>query len=191
MARNTKIVNVIDVESTCWEDIQPHDQVSEIIEIGLVELDLVTGTRLSKQSIMVRPQHSTVSPFCTALTGHTQADVDRGVTFPEAFEQLRASFGFKNRVMVSWGDYDRKMFDRMLALHKLPAQDWRHLNLKQAFSMLLYPEKEVGMSTALDRLRLPLVGRHHNGADDAANIATILLTLQQMTNAMLPVREAL
>jgi inhibitor of KinA sporulation pathway (predicted exonuclease) len=32
----------------------------------------------------------------------------------------------------------------------------------------------VGMAKALKLLSLPLEGRHHNGGDDAANIARIL-----------------
>ncbi|WP_223839461.1 3'-5' exonuclease family protein [Saccharopolyspora pogona] len=33
----------------------------------------------------------------------------------------------------------------------------------------------LGMARALDRAGLPLEGRHHNGADDAWNIAALVL----------------
>lgn len=34
------LLNVVDVEATCWEDRPPPDAVSEIIEIGLTVVDL-------------------------------------------------------------------------------------------------------------------------------------------------------
>jgi len=181
MARHTKIVNVIDLEATCWSGNPPTGQYSEIIEIGICEVNLLDCEMESKRSILVAPEASKVSDFCTNLTGHTQKELDdKAVPFEAAMQILLDEYGMKSRVMVSWGDYDRKMFDRAYNArgNQRPWQ-WRHLNLKAMFSMLRNPEREVGMDTALKLLKLPLIGRHHNGADDAANIAAILLDLQR------------
>ncbi|MFE2626194.1 DNA polymerase III, partial [Streptomyces caelestis] len=35
-----QLLNVVDVEATCWEGQPPPGQVSEIIEIGLTVVDL-------------------------------------------------------------------------------------------------------------------------------------------------------
>lgn len=75
------ILNVVDVEATCWADRTPPGQVSEIIEIGLATVDLAAARRTGRHRILVRPQRSAVSPFCTDLTGLTQNDADAGITF--------------------------------------------------------------------------------------------------------------
>ncbi len=76
MNRAATLLNVVDVEATCWQDGPPDGQVSEIIEIGLTTVDLSLGQRIGRHRILVRPQRSAVSAFCTELTGLTQAEVD-------------------------------------------------------------------------------------------------------------------
>lgn len=63
------LVNVVDVEATCWAGQPPPGQVNEIIEIGLTVVDLDSATRVAKHRILVRPQRSRVSEFRTELTG--------------------------------------------------------------------------------------------------------------------------
>jgi inhibitor of KinA sporulation pathway (predicted exonuclease) len=107
-----RYLNVVDVEATCWSGDQPPGEVSEIIEIGLTVLDTRQRARVDKHQILVRPERSTVSAFCTELTGLTQAQVDTGVTFAEACAQLRKEHHSDSRAWASWGDYDRKQFQR-------------------------------------------------------------------------------
>lgn len=57
------LVNVVDVEATCWAGSQPPGTVSEIIEIGLTVIDLAAGERLARHRILVRPVRSTVTDF--------------------------------------------------------------------------------------------------------------------------------
>lgn len=86
-----KIV-VVDSEATCWQEEPPADQVSDIIEIGLVTLD-VRDLRLGKKrSILIRPSRSTVSAFCTKLTSLTQGQVQRGSSLEEACSLLRDEY---------------------------------------------------------------------------------------------------
>lgn len=59
---------VVDVEATCWQGPRPPDQESEIIEIGLCLVDVATLARVERRSILVRPERSVVTPFCTELT---------------------------------------------------------------------------------------------------------------------------
>ncbi|MFD4430477.1 DNA polymerase III, partial [Nocardia sp. NPDC058497] len=59
------LLNVVDVEATCWAGAAPAGQSSEIIEIGLTVVDLAARTRVSRHGILVRPARSAVSEFCT------------------------------------------------------------------------------------------------------------------------------
>lgn len=171
-------VLVIDVESTCWEppSAQPAGTISEIIEIGIAVVDINKLTIENNGSIMVRPQRSKVSDFCTKLTTLTQADVDQGMTFKEALDVLSKNYNSANRTFVSWGDYDRKMFERNCRDYglKYPFGP-RHLNLKNTFTLLHGLSSEPGMDTALEHLGLKLVGTHHRGVDDARNIGKIFI----------------
>lgn len=180
--KNDHIV-VVDVESTCWDtrngEHPPHDEKSEIIEVGVCLLNVKTGMRSQKKSIVIKPLVSKVSKFCTVLTGHTQTMVDQGVSFAEACLCLIEEYGAQNRVWASYGDYDRKMFQMQCGRTNGPIYPFsdRHINVKTIAALRQKRSKETGMKRCLTEwYNLPMTGRHHNGADDAWNIAAILGT---------------
>lgn len=180
MSRRLDQALIIDVESTCWDHRPPQGETSEIIEIGLARVDLASLERIDKRAILVKPQQSSVSPFCTDLTSLTQDEVNGGISLAEAFHILRTEYDSENRTFVSWGDYDRNQFHRN-------SQDFglrypfgpTHLNLKTLFSIAHNIKQELGLDEAMKRLNLPLEGRHHRGVDDAWNIAQIFCILMR------------
>src|SRR5438445_446684 len=100
------LLNVVDVEATCWNGPVPPGQSGEIIEIGLCVVDLEARRRVDRAAIMVAPQSSTVSAFCTKLTSLTPADVADGLTFEQACALLVEQYGAPDHPWASWGDYD-------------------------------------------------------------------------------------
>lgn len=178
MSRQDPNVLVIDVESTCWEPPteQPKDEISEVIEIGIAVVNTKTLKIVQNDSIIIRPQRSKISKFCTQLTTLTQEYVDQGTTFQAAMEILRKNYDAENRTFISWGDYDRKMFERNCKDYGVNYPFGpRHLNLRNTFTMLHGLDREPGLDKALDHLRMKLDGTHHRGIDDARNIANILI----------------
>ncbi|WP_328723050.1 exonuclease domain-containing protein [Streptomyces sp. NBC_00247] len=172
------LLNVVDVESTCWEGEAPAGQVSEIVEIGLTVVDLRAGERLAKHRVLVRPRRSVLSAFCTELTGLTRAEVDAGVSFAEACRLLTADHRSGTRPWASWGDYDRKMFLGQSRASGVPYPfGHRHTNAKTAFTEDRGLRRRPGMAQALEIAGLPLEGRHHRGDDDAWNIAALVLDM--------------
>ncbi|MBB5872344.1 inhibitor of KinA sporulation pathway (predicted exonuclease) [Allocatelliglobosispora scoriae] len=173
-----RLLNVIDVEATCWKDMPPPGSVNEIIEIGVCVVDTVAWERVLKRSIMVRPQRSTVSAFCTELTGITQAQVDAGISFADACGVLRDELHSDSRAWASWGDYDRKQFERQCSAGRVAYPfSARHTNAKVPFTAAFELRKRPGMAQALEVAGLPLEGRHHSGADDAWNIGALIIEL--------------
>lgn len=169
---------VIDVESTCWQGASPAGQESEIIEIGLCLLDVASGERLEKRSILVKPERSKVSDFCTRLTTLTQEQVDKGIDFANACSILRNKYSSKDRVWASYGDYDRRQFEKQCSARKINYPfGFSHINVKTLFAVTHAFNEEVGMEVALELLNLPLEGTHHRGGDDAWNVAAILSKL--------------
>ena len=57
-----------------------------------------------------------------------------------------------------------------------------HINVKKLFQEVTQHPKRLGMQQALNYLKIPLVGTHHRGKDDAYNIAKIMYKL--ITNPM-------
>ncbi len=176
MARKLDQLLVIDLEATCWEGSTPPDQVHEIIEIGICPLDTRTGEVGPRRSVLVRPELSAISPFCTALTSITPAMVEaEGVTLQQALTILKKEYEAPRRLWASWGDYDRRQLDRECREKGLGyPMGPTHLNVKPLFSLAHGLEREVGMAAALEVAGLALDGTHHRGADDAYNIACLL-----------------
>lgn len=175
--KTLKLVNVVDVESTCWDSDPPIGEESEIIEIGITVVNVESLERISKHSILVKPMYSKVSPFCTQLTSLTQKELDEnGIPFYMAVEQIKTDFNAKNRLWVSWGDYDRVQFERNCHLYQTQYPfGRRHLNLKTLFAIAGSFKREEGVASVLDRFEVPFEGFHHRGDADSWNIANLLI----------------
>lgn len=166
---------IVDLEATCWETREESAKnTSEIIEIGIVRLDLNTGKIEKSEGIIVQPYFSKVSPFCTKLTTLTQADVDKGITFDKAYDKLVDEYDSKNTPWTSFGAYDKKMLERQSqAWEAQSPMSEHHVNVKLLIALLSKNHKAVGMERVLKDLNIPLVGTHHRGIDDALNITKI------------------
>ncbi|MFN8528946.1 MAG: 3'-5' exonuclease [Anaerolineae bacterium] len=169
---------IVDVESTCWEGQPPGGQQSEIIEIGVCWFDVKSGRPHDQRSVLVKPQRSKVSPFCTSLTTLTQEEVNQGLSFVDACALLEVEYDAKAHVWGSWGAYDLRMFqDQCRSFGTAYPFGSQHVNLKRRFADRLNQKKQVGMAAALRMLDLPLMGTHHRGGDDAYNIGCIAAAL--------------
>ena len=171
-----ELCNVVDVEATCWTGDPPPGERSEIIEIGLTVVDLAAGERIARHGVFVRPEHSRVGAFCTELTGITPEEAAGGVPFAEACELLLRRHRSDSRPWASWGDYDRKQFERQCNGPQRYPFGSVHVNAKAVFADAQGARRQ-GMAGALGTAGLPLEGRHHNGADDAWNIGALVLYL--------------
>jgi inhibitor of KinA sporulation pathway (predicted exonuclease) len=101
--------------------------------------------------------------------------VETGVPFREACALLQKQYGAKTRTWASYGDYDRRQFERQCQAENVPYPFGpTHLNVKNLFALAHRMSHEVGMDEALALLHRPLEGVHHRGGDDAWNIAAIL-----------------
>ncbi len=171
---NYNIINVIDIESTCWNS--ESKGISEIIEIGITELEVKTMKILTSSSIYVKSENSKVSEFCYDLTGISQRILDdEGISFNQACNILRGEYNSKNRIWASYGEYDKNMFNDQCSRENInyPFGN-KHVNVKTLFALKYKLDKEVGMDTALKMLNISLEGKHHSGKDDAKNIGKIL-----------------
>jgi inhibitor of KinA sporulation pathway (predicted exonuclease) len=185
MAKRLDQVLVIDIESTCWEGgFPPRGEANDVIEIGLCPLELSTGRRLEKRSILVKPERSRVSPFCTSLTTLTQERVSAGVLFKDACKLLEDEYHSHDRLWASFGDYDRRQFEKQCRDTgvRYPFGP-SHLNIKTLFAIERGLPGEIGLPQAMDLAGLSLEGTHHRGHDDAWNIAALLAAMVKKLRA--------
>lgn len=167
---------IVDLEATCWRGHPPKGMRNEIIEIGLVVVDNITKEIVEKDSLIIKPEYSEVSPFCTELTTLTPEFVEEnGIPFYRACEILKDKYKSHKRIWGSWGNYDRNQFQKDCHNKgvKYPFSDL-HYNLKPLFSFAMGINSELGVSSALKHLDIPFDGVPHRGVDDAANVAKLV-----------------
>jgi len=171
---------VVDIECTCWEmkNIRPPNPDMEIIQIGACFLNLETLEIEDPMSIYVRPQFTSPSEYCTALTGITWDDVKGAPPLQGACNILKKKFGTMSRIWGSWGDSDREHFEMECHLKKFNYPFWKaHVNLCYLFSMLHNYGEKISLPEAVERSGLEWEGTEHDGKDDAVMTAKITAQL--------------
>ena len=189
MGANLKRILTLDCEATCWATREEQgNRPNEIIEIGICTLDMKSGVISRGDSYVVQPEFTSISPFCEQLTGWTQDQINsEGVPIRTALEQIAEDYKLsKYDCWASCGEYDRVKLssdDMSGTLYSLYGIEWQdnpfaglraHINIKTLFAFKHKLKAEVGMAKMLSMIKEPLVGRHHNGRDDAVNIAKIV-----------------
>ncbi len=169
---------IVDIEATCWEGSQIEKKENEIIEIGVCLLDVQTHEISENIGIIIKPENSEVSEFCTKLTTLTQSQVDKGISLKEGCEILEKKYLSKSRIWASYGAYDLNQFNKECLKKNINYPfSQNHINVKTLFYLKNKLKKEVGMAEALNISNLELEGTHHRGIDDSKNIAKILIQI--------------
>lgn len=171
-----KKILVIDIEATCWEPRRPELR-NEIIEIGIAEVDIKTKAIERTESIIVLPQTTQISQFCTDLTTLTPEFVkEHGISYHSALDILDTKYKANKQIFASWGDYDRKSFEKNCEWNRTgyPFSNM-HLNVKTLFAAKM--GYNGGQAKCGEDLGIKMEGTAHRGIDDAINIAKILVKL--------------
>jgi inhibitor of KinA sporulation pathway (predicted exonuclease) len=178
--KNFNMVNVLDTELTCYADgVFPEGEKQEIIEVGITTVDLHHLEIVRTYSIPVKPVMSSVSPFCTELTGWTAAKLAKqGVSFAEACRRLSLKHGGQSRLLVTDSNGDVKSVREQCRLMNVeyPFGD-DHLNVATLFSIVSAQRQNLGLVQMLTRLGMTFEGVQHRAGADSFNIARVLLAL--------------
>jgi inhibitor of KinA sporulation pathway (predicted exonuclease) len=178
---------VVDVEATCWEtEKEKGNQKNEVIEIGAAVIS--DGHVGNVTSILIKPQFSKVSEFCTKLTSLTQKEVDSGYEPKAAYHRLQALFN--SGTWASYGLYDKKILTEMAALYKINLSlPPNHINVRELYAKIALKSNDIYVAPsnprdAMEKIGMEFKGKNHRGDDDAFNIARLYLELERRRNSL-------
>lgn len=175
MAGRLDEIVVVDLEATCWEDLPIENDRSEIIQMGVCLLNVRDLTTSEPLSMLVRPVHSEVSAVCTSLTGLRADDVAGGVSLAEACERLERELLTRTRTWASFGDYDRRLFERQCRRDRVRYPFGpTHVNVKNVAALVLGLDQELSFPKTMREAGLVPVGEPHRADADALNVARLL-----------------
>lgn len=169
---------ICDVESTCCNNNEFPREEMEIIEIGAICLDY-NNMEVGKFQSFIKPiKNPILTNFCKDLTTITQDEVNMASPFNVVMPQFlqwvnnNCKDGYE---FYSWGDFDRNIFRRQCIEHNIDARRFLavHNNAKKLFAEQ-YNCKPMGVSAALNYLRIKFDGVPHRALDDSINIAKLV-----------------
>jgi inhibitor of KinA sporulation pathway (predicted exonuclease) len=171
---------IVDFEFTCWRGRPPKGMTQEILEIGLVEIDLTSEKIIKKDSFLIKPENSNISNFCTKLTSITVEDVESfGISLNEAFSILEENYRLSEKCWGSWGSFDKTHLSKEC---KLKGIDFpfskNYINVQKSFSKEKKNKNRLySVENALKDLGIEFEGIPHRAEDDAYNTAIICLNI--------------
>lgn len=173
-------VLVVDFELTCWEGEVPSGEMAEIIEIGLSEVDVETLEIKKTDSYLVKPEYSTISEYCTNLTGITpQRMRKQGRALGDVANTLKKNWGSASKAWMAWGnDREAIMLDCMRKQIENPFSEAYH-NIGQQFSMMVGATSSIGLNKAFEMMGIERTGAAHTAAGDAEDTACLWVHLTQ------------
>jgi inhibitor of KinA sporulation pathway (predicted exonuclease) len=168
--RNDRFL-VLDSEFTCWDGPAPDGMQPDIIEIGVVEAAGETMAETRYGRYLVRPVQSTVSAYCTGLTGISPDDLRRfGQPLPESLRTLAKAFGPGQKRLVTWGA-DWSALDGQCRRDGVanPFPRDNVVDLAAVVALARGRSDRIGLSGALEMYGLDFDGTPHGAVDDARN----------------------
>jgi inhibitor of KinA sporulation pathway (predicted exonuclease) len=144
----------------------------EIIEIGVVEMDLQTLSISREKAYFVRPRRWEISAHCTELTGITAEDVRTGRPFPKALAALTDEFSPSKAMCCTWGN-DDALIAATCQEHRLKSPLRYLVDLAHLFPGLFLLKQQVSLAKAVDMLEFGFDGAPHTALPDARNTARV------------------
>ncbi|MBR5091465.1 MAG: exonuclease domain-containing protein [Ruminiclostridium sp.] len=140
----------------------------EIIQIGFIKADAEMNI-IESRELMIKPViYKKMNPYVSSLTGIKQADIEKGMSFPEAIADMSRFFD-SDTVLITWGDDDLPILRENFAYHGLSADILPpHYNLQRIFAAQFESHiRQTGLKTALEALGINDEIRAHDALNDA------------------------
>lgn len=186
---NPNRVLVLDVELQCWAGLPPDGYRNDIIQLGLIEVDVERLVTTRSANYYIRPAALLISPWCTALTGITEETIlKKGRPIAEVIRTLK-EFGPLKKVTLTWGN-DRAAIER--ACHEAAlVSPFNFVDLGWLYMTLVGAKKGVSVAAALHSFGLSFEGQAHDAHDDARNTSRVYCEIIRRQRAVEDFRKTL
>lgn len=180
---------VVDFEATCERDRRTYP--NEIIEFPAILIDVRRGIVDRQRSFQtyVKPwRNTTLTAFCTELTGITQSQVDNAPSMTEAIDLFvkwfKETIPYGAKVTFATdGPWDFKNFlfqQAVLRDHvSFPTIFYEYFDVRTTWSRTFNKGDPLKLDAMLKRMKLRFEGNPHCGFDDAYNIARLALEMMK------------
>ena len=162
----------LDLELTCWDTTPPNGMQPEIIEIGIVEMDLTTLSLTREQAYFVRPRRWEISEKCTRLTGITGEDVKSARPLDQVLALIAQQFAPLPRVCCAWGDDGAVLAAKCRAIG-IESPFRRSVDLALLLQHLLVAPGQMSLTAAMEFFGLGFDGVPHGALPDSRNTARL------------------
>ncbi len=162
----------IDIELTCWSGSPPPGMKQEIVEIGIVEMDLMALTITREKSHFIRPRRWEISSQCTDLTGITTDDIRSARPFAEVLDLVTQEFNPQKALCCTWGG-DAGLIADACRSHGLKSPLRHLLDLAHFVQNLLLLRDRPSLRNGVKLLGLEFDGVPHCALVDARNTARV------------------
>jgi len=161
----------MDLEMTCWDEQPPRGMWPDIIQVNTETLNV------GRQAVhYVRPRHSTISAYCTALTGITQEIIQRqGRPFQEVMATIARKFGFRSKACFTWGD-DEAAIESACTVTNV-ASPFNLIDLSFLFRLEIGARSAISLPDGLRIMRQEFQGVQHDALTDARNTARLHIAM--------------
>ncbi len=182
----------IDLELTCWENVlPPTGEKNEIIQIGLVEVDNSNLSIRREKNIYVKPIHSSISEYCTNLTGIKKSDISsKGRPLNEALSTIQKEFGPNSKMCFAWGKDNDAINDACIEMMiRNPFQE-SMIDLGLIFRSTFDIKQNLSLPAALEFLNLKFEGKQHDALVDAKNTAILHIEMIRRAREYKQIKDA-
>jgi len=180
----------LDLEWTCWNTAPPAGMKQEIIEVGIVAMDLAHLKLLDEASYFVRPRRWEISQKCTKITGITDQDIRSAKPLGEVVHALTKRFQPQGKPCCTWGE-DVPIFAPACGEVGLVNPFGRAIDLSKVFQGVFATKEQIGLKAATEMLGIKFDGFAHGALPDARNTALVHASILRRLRRAAEASEAL
>jgi inhibitor of KinA sporulation pathway (predicted exonuclease) len=162
----------LDLEFTCWNTAPPPGMKQEIIEVGVVAMNLETLTITDEAAYFVRPDRWEISSKCAEITGITAKDIRTARPLSLVMEAVAARFSPSGLPCFAWGD-DVPLLDKACHEKRFKCPFRRGPDLSAVFQGAFATKDRSSLQNAVSSLGLAFEGFAHGALHDARNTAHV------------------
>ncbi|MPQ43589.1 3'-5' exonuclease [Clostridium tarantellae] len=152
---------------------------NEIIEIGAVKLNKFMQ-KVDEYRTFIKPSvFKVINPKIVQITGITQEQIEKGISFQKAMDQLK-SFFEEGDILCSWATDDIVQIIENAKYHGYEDINWikEYLDIQEYCTKMLAHKKSLSLKNALEELKIKVdKGSLHDALNDASYTAEVFKRL--------------